>query len=62
MANKQLNFRAPQITRDQLAELEKRTGQTQTQILIMAIDRFFNQPSPGTLAGVDAWHIKKGAK
>lgn len=36
---KQVNVRLPEFSRDKLDRLEKKTGMTRTQVLIIAIDR-----------------------
>lgn len=39
----QKNFRLPTITLDQLKALIERTGMTETQVIIIAIDRLAQQ-------------------
>jgi len=41
MSTKQINFRAAKRCADQLSALAKMTGQTTTQILHLAIDRYY---------------------
>lgn len=42
--SKQLNVRIPAITQEQLAQIEDKTGMTQTQAVIVAIDRLASSP------------------
>jgi len=39
MASKQKNYRLPTLTLEQIAKLRDRTGMTETQVIIAAIDR-----------------------
>jgi hypothetical protein len=39
MASKQKNYRLPALTLEQIAKLRNRTGMTETQVIISAIDR-----------------------
>lgn len=39
MASKQKNYRLPTLTLEQIANLRDRTGMTETQVIIRAIDR-----------------------
>lgn len=39
MAGKQKNYRLPTLTLEQIARLRSRTGMTETQVIIAAIDR-----------------------
>ena len=39
MASKQKNYRLPTLTLEQIANLRDRTGMTETQMIIRAIDR-----------------------
>lgn len=39
MASKQKNYRLPTLTLEQIAKLRDRTGMTETQVIIRAIDR-----------------------
>jgi hypothetical protein len=41
-ATKQFNVRLPAISQEQVKELEAKTGLTQTQLIIMALDRLHN--------------------
>lgn len=41
---KQLNVRIPPSTQEQLVQIEKKTGMTQTQAVIIAIDRLASSP------------------
>jgi len=43
MSKRQINFRASEHTANQLAELVTRTGMTQTEVVSVAIDRFFRE-------------------
>ena len=50
--SKQLNVRIPPYTQDQLEQIEKKTGMTQTQAVIVAIDRLASsQSAPNGAAG-----------
>jgi hypothetical protein len=40
---KQLNVRVPKITKQQIKDLQRWTGMTQTQTLLMAIDRLHQE-------------------
>lgn len=42
--SKQLNVRIPSITQEQLRVIEEKTGMTQTQAVIVAIDRLASSP------------------
>lgn len=39
MASKQKNYRLPTLTLEQIAKLRDRTGMTETQVIIRAIDQ-----------------------
>jgi hypothetical protein len=39
MAGKQKNYRLPTLTLEQISGLRERTGMTETQVIIAAIDR-----------------------
>ena len=39
MAGKQKNYRLPTLTLEQISRLRERTGMTETQVIIAAIDR-----------------------
>jgi hypothetical protein len=39
MASKQKNYRLPILTLEQIAKMQDRTGMTETQVIICAIDR-----------------------
>lgn len=44
--SKQINIRLPDISRQQLADLQKKLGMTQVQVLILALDRLSKEERP----------------
>lgn len=61
MTTKQYNVRLPRSTQDQIAKLEAKTGMTQTQLMILAIDNLYYKydahiepdPEPSLYADMD---------
>lgn len=43
MLKKQKNYRLPSLTLKQIADLQERTGMTETQVIIRAIDRMAHE-------------------
>lgn len=41
--SKQINFRPPDLTRQQIDAIQAATGLTQTQIIVLAISRLYEQ-------------------
>lgn len=61
MDTKQFNVRLPRSTQNQIAKLEAKTGMTQTQLMILAIDNLYYkydahiepEPEPSLYADMD---------